>query len=68
MMKDAAVKQTTWDDNWIGYDDHEAYALKIQKANERCLGGTFIWYATPSLTLYSGHALISAQGYRFRLR
>jgi hypothetical protein len=43
MMKDAAVKQITWEDQWIGYDDEETFALKIATGNKRCLGGTFIW-------------------------
>ncbi|KAF2256755.1 glycoside hydrolase family 18 protein, partial [Trematosphaeria pertusa] len=43
LMKEAAVKQIAWDDQWVGYDDGETRALKIDYANEHCLGGTFIW-------------------------
>ncbi|KAF2012825.1 glycoside hydrolase family 18 protein, partial [Aaosphaeria arxii CBS 175.79] len=43
LMKDAAVKQIAWDDQWIGYDDDETHNMKLAHANERCLGGSFIW-------------------------
>ena len=37
------VKQITWDDQWIGYDDAETIALKKKQASELCFGGTMIW-------------------------
>ncbi|KAL8833094.1 MAG: hypothetical protein Q9170_004503 [Blastenia crenularia] len=43
LIKDAQVKQVTWDDQWIGYDDNDTYAAKIQAANSLCIGGTMIW-------------------------
>jgi hypothetical protein len=39
----AGVKEITWDDQWIGYDDDETLQLKLQLANNRCLGGTSLW-------------------------
>jgi GH18 family chitinase len=39
----AGVKEITWDDQWIGYDDDETLQLKLQLANNRCLGGTALW-------------------------
>jgi hypothetical protein len=43
LMKDAAVKQIAWDNQWIGYDDEETRGMKMAYANDRCLGGTFYW-------------------------
>ena len=37
------VKQITWDDQWIGYDDVDTIAKKMAFANDRCLGGTMVW-------------------------
>ncbi|KAH9872172.1 hypothetical protein IAQ61_005007 [Plenodomus lingam] len=45
----AGVKEITWDDHWVGYDDAETFDLKLKLANNRCLGGTALWaidYAT----------------------
>lgn len=42
----AAVKIVTWDDNWVSYDDAETLKLKIDYANNNCLGGTMIWAAS----------------------
>jgi GH18 family chitinase len=39
----AGVKEITWDDQWIGYDDDETIQLKTQLAHNRCLGGTALW-------------------------
>jgi hypothetical protein len=39
----AGIKEITWDDQWIGYDDDETLQLKLQLANNRCLGGTALW-------------------------
>lgn len=34
----------SWDsDQWVSYDDLETYALKLEYANQLCLGGTFVW-------------------------
>lgn len=51
LLEDLMIKQITWgDDQWMGYDDNETFAMKIAYANNRCLGGTMFW----SIDLYSG--------------
>ncbi|KAI9150631.1 Chitotriosidase-1 [Paramyrothecium foliicola] len=42
-LSDSMMKQITWDDQWIGYDDEETFAAKKKWANSRCFGGTMIW-------------------------
>ena len=37
------MKQITWDDQWIGYDDYETTAMKKKWASGLCFGGTMIW-------------------------
>ncbi|PYH81904.1 chitinase [Aspergillus uvarum CBS 121591] len=40
----AAVKIVTWDtDQWVSYDDAETMKMKIDFANQHCLGGTMLW-------------------------
>jgi GH18 family chitinase len=39
----AGVKEISWDDQWIGYDDKETLGMKLDLANKRCLGGTALW-------------------------
>ncbi|KAL9598709.1 MAG: hypothetical protein Q9219_004322 [cf. Caloplaca sp. 3 TL-2023] len=39
----AQIKQLTWDDQWIGYDDHETLAAKARLADSLCMRGTMIW-------------------------
>jgi GH18 family chitinase len=43
LITDEMVKQITWDDQWMGYDDDETFALKRQWADSKCLGGTVAW-------------------------
>ncbi|KAL8951475.1 MAG: hypothetical protein Q9222_002552 [Ikaeria aurantiellina] len=43
LIEEAQVKQITWDDQWIGYDDDETINAKVQAANSLCMGGTMIW-------------------------
>ena len=44
ILPDLMIKQIVWDDNqWMGYDDNDTIALKMQWANENCLGGTVVW-------------------------
>lgn len=44
LNRTSMVKYFTYGTNsWVGYDDEETYALKLQLANDRCLGGTMIW-------------------------
>ncbi|KAK0736577.1 hypothetical protein B0T21DRAFT_411737 [Apiosordaria backusii] len=42
-LPDAMMKQITWDDQWIGYDDDETFAAKKAWADSRCFGGTMVW-------------------------
>ncbi|KAJ4288855.1 hypothetical protein N0V88_007185 [Collariella sp. IMI 366227] len=44
------MKQLTFGDQWIGYDDMETIAMKRQWANNHCFGGTMIW----SVDMFSG--------------
>ncbi|KZT36396.1 hypothetical protein SISSUDRAFT_1120964 [Sistotremastrum suecicum HHB10207 ss-3] len=40
----AAINYITYDDNqWASYDEAESFAIKINYANQHCLGGTAIW-------------------------
>lgn len=41
--KVAAVKYASRGDQWVSYDDAETFAMKIDYANQRCLGGTMVW-------------------------
>jgi chitinase len=36
-LYDSMMKQITWDDQWIGYDDDETIAAKINFASGMCL-------------------------------
>ncbi|KAH9234490.1 glycoside hydrolase family 18 protein, partial [Colletotrichum gloeosporioides 23] len=42
-LADSMMKQITWDDQWIGYDDEETFAAKRAFADGLCFGGTMIW-------------------------
>lgn len=37
------MKQITWDDQWIGYDDDETIKMKTDYASSHCFGGTMAW-------------------------
>ncbi|RGP81325.1 glycoside hydrolase family 18 [Fusarium longipes] len=40
----AGVKIVTWDSNqWVSWDDAETLKMKLDYANEHCLGGTMVW-------------------------
>lgn len=42
--KTAAVKIATWNSNqWVSWDDTETLKMKIDYANQRCLGGYVCW-------------------------
>ncbi|KAM0187753.1 hypothetical protein ACHAPI_010981 [Fusarium lateritium] len=42
--KKAGVKIVTWDRNqWVSWDDAETLKIKLDYANENCLGGTMVW-------------------------
>jgi chitinase len=43
LLSDAMMKQITWADQWIGYDDADTIAMKKQFANNLCFGGTMAW-------------------------
>jgi chitinase len=42
-LSDSMMKQITWDDQWIGYDDEETFAAKKAWADSRCFGGSMVW-------------------------
>jgi chitinase len=42
-LEDIMIKQIVWDNQWMGYDDNDTIALKMQWGNENCLGGISIW-------------------------
>ncbi|POS71111.1 oviduct-specific glycoprotein [Diaporthe helianthi] len=42
-LPDSMMKQLTWDDQWIGYDDEETFAKKKEFADSMCFGGTMVW-------------------------
>jgi hypothetical protein len=50
LLETDMMKQLTWGDQWIGYDDMATIAMKKQWASSHCYGGTMIW----SIDLYSG--------------
>jgi chitinase len=42
--KEAAVEIVTWDnDQWVSWDNKETLGMKLNYANERCLGGVMVW-------------------------
>jgi chitinase len=43
LLSASMMKQITWGDQWIGYDDHETIALKTAWADGLCFGGTMLW-------------------------
>lgn len=43
LLTDSMMKQITWQDQWIAYDDHETIAMKKAWADSHCFGGTMIW-------------------------
>lgn len=42
-LEESLMKQITWDDQWIGYDDDETFEAKRNFADGLCFGGTMIW-------------------------
>lgn len=50
LLQEDMMKQITWNDQWIGYDDMETFAMKKDWASRHCYGGTMIW----SIDLFSG--------------
>ncbi|KAM3067387.1 hypothetical protein ACMFMF_009878 [Clarireedia jacksonii] len=50
LLADDMMKQLTWGNQWIGYDDVDTIAMKKAWASQHCFGGTMIW----SIDLFSG--------------
>lgn len=43
LIPNEMVKQITWGNQWIGYDDCDTIAMKMNWGDEHCLGGTAVW-------------------------
>ncbi|KAI0506840.1 glycoside hydrolase superfamily [Xylaria bambusicola] len=43
LNNESLMKELSWADQWIGYDDEETHALKRKFANNLCFGGTVAW-------------------------
>jgi chitinase len=43
LLKDSAMKELVFDDQWIGYDDEETVEMKRKFANNYCFGGLMAW-------------------------
>ncbi len=43
LLQKEMMKQITWDNQWIGYDDEETHAMKKAWGDTLCFGGTMIW-------------------------
>jgi hypothetical protein len=61
---EAAVQMLTYEgSNWVSYDDETTLKMKIDYANNNCLGGTMVWAAsTDSSKGSAAAALKSASG------
>ncbi|KAK7958032.1 glycoside hydrolase family 18 protein [Apiospora saccharicola] len=58
--KDAAVKIVTWDNNqWVSYDDDETFKMKLDYANNLCLGGSMIWAVSTDDSLGTAASALS---------
>lgn len=63
--RDAAVEQVVWDgDQWASYDDADTFAMKIDYANRRCLGGTMVWAVSLDARGTAASALSRSTGRR----
>lgn len=43
MLGDQMIKQISWGNQWVGYDDSETINLKTNWADKHCLGGMVFW-------------------------
>ncbi|KAI9697328.1 MAG: hypothetical protein M1820_007834 [Bogoriella megaspora] len=43
LLSSSMMKEISWGNQWIGYDDHDTWALKKKWANGLCFGGTMVW-------------------------
>lgn len=50
LIPDEIVKQISWDNQWMGYDDRDTIAMKNKWGDQHCLGGTAVW----SIDFFSG--------------
>ena len=41
--QDTMMKQITWDNQWMGYDDYDTIQAKAAFASSHCFGGTMSW-------------------------
>jgi chitinase len=57
-LQDSMMKQITWDDQWIGYDDEETFAAKKAFADGLCFGGSMIWSIDFQVGASSGYVKI----------
>ena len=56
--KDAAVQILVFDnDQWVSYDDETTLQMKIDYANNRCIGGTMVWAVSTDSKGTSARAL-----------
>ena len=58
-LPDSMMKQITWDDQWIGYDDDETFAAKRAFADGLCFGGTMIWSIDFQATGSGGYVIVA---------
>jgi len=43
LLEKPMMKQITWEDQWIGYDDADTVAMKKKWTSGLCFGGTMVW-------------------------
>lgn len=43
LNEEAAVKIAKWGYQWVSFDDEETLKMKIERAQQRCLGGVMVW-------------------------
>ncbi|CZR65426.1 related to chitinase [Phialocephala subalpina] len=43
LLPDEMIKQISWGNQWIGYDDTDTIALKSNWADQHCFGGLVFW-------------------------
>lgn len=43
LLEKPMMKQITWEDQWIGYDDADTVAIKKKWTSGLCFGGTMVW-------------------------
>ncbi|KAK6542096.1 hypothetical protein TWF694_007865 [Orbilia ellipsospora] len=43
LLSGPMIKELKWDDQWMGYDDADTFAMKLGVANDLCMGGSMVW-------------------------